>query len=99
MTINAIERGTEVVTPSGRKGHVCVTRRERQLISDGVLHKVEILFANGHRDLCFLSELTEVVKEPEPIYMTKEEFIDEINDAHSVEELKEVINKMVVQLF
>lgn len=97
MTINAIENNTQVVTPDG-EGFVQITRSKRFLISAGKLCEVEVRLLNGSYNTYRLNELTEVVEETVS-YMTKEEFIDEVNSSHTVEELKTVINKMVVQLF
>ena len=98
MTIVAIENNTKVMTPRG-EGRVQVTRREWKLISDGKKEFVEVAMSNGQLIEFRLSELTKVIKDDHVMYMTKEEFIDEVDSSHTVEELKEVINKMVEQLF
>ena len=97
--INTFENRTKVVDKAGNEGKIQVTRHIRKLLEAGKESRVNVEFDNGFVRTYYVDDLTEFVEEPEPAYMTKEEFIDEVNSSHTVEELKEVINKMVVQLF
>jgi len=66
MTIDAIENYTKVTIPTGQIGRVKVTRRERQLISDGKLSFVDVLCSDGITRKYNLAELVEVeIEKPE----------------------------------
>lgn len=94
-----IESRLKVMTPTGHEGRLDLTRREIKLIDSGHLSLVQVMGTDGLTRNFDLSELSVVKKEEPKIYMTKEEFIVEINCADTVDELKDVVSKMAEQLF
>lgn len=83
MTINAWENNTKVLCPDGHEGRLRVTRRERQLISDGKLTKVDVKGTDGLTRTFTLSELVEVIKDETPDRM---ELLEKV--AEAAEEFK-----------
>lgn len=67
MSIDAIENNTLVRDDANREGRVQVTRRERKLIADGKLVRVNVLFAGGSQEWWDLRYLTVVIRE-EPVF-------------------------------
>ena len=57
MTINCFENNAEVMQPGGHRGRVQVTRRLRQLISDGKMDTVRVLGSDGVNRVHLISDL------------------------------------------